>query len=127
MNYVLLLGRILFSIVFLWMFPMHFSEKAMGYAAAHGMPFPGLLMPLWGIIGLLGALSIILGYKARIGGWLIAIAMLPATFMMHKFWSVSDPMAAMMQKALFLKNLSLLGAGLIIAYFGSGPMSLSKK
>jgi putative oxidoreductase len=46
---------------------------------------------------------------------------------MHNFWIATDPMARMIQMAMFMKNLSMLGAALIIAYFGSGPFSLDKK
>ncbi len=127
MKYVLLLGRILFSLIFICVLPTHFTHKAISYGAAHGIPLPGLLMPLFGVIGLLGALSILLGYKSRIGSYFIIVALLPATFMMHKFWEMQDPMAAMVQKLLFLKNLSLLGAAFIISYFGTGPLSITKE
>lgn len=40
------------------------------------------------------------------------------------FWTVADPVQAGMQKIMFLKNLSMLGAALMITYLGSGPMSV---
>ena len=44
--------------------------------------------------------------------------------MMHNFWSVSDPMALQIERAMFLKNVTMLGAALVIGYFGAGPLSL---
>jgi putative oxidoreductase len=44
--------------------------------------------------------------------------------MMHNFWAAPDKMAAQMQMAMFIKNLSILGGALMIAYFGTGPLSL---
>jgi putative oxidoreductase len=92
-----------------------------------GVPAASVLVPLSGIIALLGGLSILLGYKAKIGAWLLVIFLVPTAFMMHKFWAAEDGFASMMQHYCFMKNMSLLGASLMIAYFGSGPLSLSKK
>jgi uncharacterized membrane protein YphA (DoxX/SURF4 family) len=44
--------------------------------------------------------------------------------MMHNFWSVPDPMAHQIEKAMFLKNVTMLGGALVIAYFGADPLSL---
>jgi len=45
---------------------------------------------------------------------------------MHNFWAVSDPLMRQMQMAHFMKNVSMLGAALLIAYFGSGPYSMKE-
>jgi putative oxidoreductase len=44
--------------------------------------------------------------------------------MMHDFWNVQEAGLKLMQQAMFMKNLSLLGAALLIAYWGAGPCSL---
>ena len=85
-----------------------------------------IAVPLSGIIALLGGVSILLGYKARYGAWLIVLFLVPVTLTMHNFWAVTDPVQAGMQKIMFLKNLSMLGAALMITYLGSGPMSLDR-
>jgi putative oxidoreductase len=36
-------------------------------------------------------------------------------------------MMVQVQQAMFLKNLSLLGGALLIAYFGAGPLSLDAR
>ncbi len=88
------------------------------------MPFPGLLVPVAGIISLLGGLSILLGFKAKWGAWLIVIFLVPVTVMMHRFWGLTDAQAAMMQQINFMKNTALLGAALLMTQVGSGPLSL---
>lgn len=72
MKYVVLLGRILFSAIFLMSVGNHFSRNGVSYADSHGVPWASVLVPLGGIISLLGALSILLGYKAKtgLGCWL---------------------------------------------------------
>jgi len=49
------------------------------------------------------------------------------SFMMHKFWAVSDPMMAQVQMMMFMKNLSIAGAALLITQFGAGPLSLDAR
>jgi len=127
MAFVVLLGRVLFSFLFLLTPIHHFAPQAVGYAAQHGVPAAGLLVPLSGIVAGIGGVSILLGYHARIGAWLIVLFLAPVTVVMHNFWAVSDPMTAAMQESMFLKNLSMLGAALLIAYFGPGPLSLDER
>jgi putative oxidoreductase len=76
------------------------------------------------VIALLGGLSIALGYKAKLGAWLLVLFLVPATVMMHNFWAVQDVALARMHQVMFMKNLSMLGAALLISYFGAGPLSL---
>ncbi len=85
------------------------------------------IVPASGIIAGIGALSILLGYHARIGAWLIVLFLIPVTLKMHNFWAVTDPMMKQMQTAHFFKNISMLGAALLITQFGSGPMSLDSR
>lgn len=127
MKYLVLLGRILYTAIFLQSVPFHFTKMAADYAAAHGTPLASIAVPVSGVIALAGGLSILLGFKAKYGAWLIVLFLLPITFLMHDFWNVADPMGRMMQQVNFMKNLSMLGAALLIAHFGSGPLSVDKK
>jgi len=43
---------------------------------------------------------------------------------MHNFWTVADPATSQIEKAMFIKNVALLGGALFIGYFGAGPLSL---
>jgi putative oxidoreductase len=124
MKYTQLLGRILFSLIFINAGFTHFTPMAAQYGAMNGVPLTGFAVPASGIIAFLGGLSIFLGFKAKIGAWLIVVFLVPVTIMMHHFWNVSDINMKMMQMANFMKNISMLGGALIIAYFGSGPCSI---
>jgi putative oxidoreductase len=105
----------------------HFSAQTVGYASQAGVPLAGVLVPLSGVIALAGGSSIALGYRAKIGAWLIVLFLVPVTPTMHNFWAVTDPMMSQMQLAMFMKNLSMLGGALLIAYFGAGPLSLDAR
>jgi len=127
MKYAVLLGRLLFASIFLMSAFGHFSPTTIGFAAAQGVPLASLTVPLSGIMELVGGLSILLGYRGRWGAWLIVAFMVPVTLMMHQFWTISDPMAAQMDMVMFTKNLAITGGALLIAWFGTGPLSLDAR
>ena len=127
MNYIILTGRIFYSLIFLMTIFSNFSQKAISEAVAQGVPLASIAVPLSGIIAILGGLSVALGYKAKWGACLLVLSLIPVTLMMHNFWAISDPMMAQMQQIMFMKNLALLGAALFISQMGSGPMSLDNR
>jgi putative oxidoreductase len=127
MRYSVLAGRVLFSLMFVMAGFGHFSSQEIAYASAQGVPLASIVVPVSGIMAILGGLSIAFGYKARWGAALIILFLIPVTIMIHNFWSVSDPVAAQDQMAHFMKNVSLLGGALFIFYFGSGPLSLDAR
>ena len=124
MRYAVLAGRQLFSIIFIIASAGHFSPDAIESAARHGVPLADLLVPVSGVIALVGGLSVLLGFQTRIGAWLLVIFLVPVTVMMHNFWTSSDPLTHQIERAMFLKNVTMLGGALLISYFGAGPLSL---
>ena len=124
---VVALGRLLFSAIFLMSSFGHFSAKTIGYAAAQGVPLAQIAVPVSGLLALAGGLSVLLGYRAKIGAWMLVLFLIPVTFMMHRFWGVADPQAAQMQMIMFMKNISMLGGALLITQFGAGPASIDAR
>lgn len=126
MKFPVLIGRILFAAIFVMSAPNLLRESAVQMAAQHGVPAADYVVPLFGVIALLGGLSVLLGYHAKTGAWLLVAFLVPVTLTMHNFWAVPDPTAAQMQQIMFMKNIALLGGALFITYFGSGPLSLDE-
>jgi putative oxidoreductase len=124
MRAVVPLGRALFSLIFIVSVFGHFTSGAIAAAAAHGVPLANIAVPISGLIALVGGVSVLLGYRARFGAFLLLVFLVPVTLVMHRFWGVADAQQAMIQRAMFLKNLSMMGGALLITYFGSGPVSL---
>lgn len=121
------LGRILLAAIFVVSSFTHFSARTIGYAASHGVPLANIAVPVAGILAFVGGLSVLLGYKARIGGWLLVLFLVPVTLMMHDFWNVVDPETAMIQQVMFMKNVSILGGVLLLIHFGAGPYSIDNR
>lgn len=121
------IGRFLFVSIFLVTTPMHFSASAIEHARSQGVPLANLLVPMAGILSLVGGLSVLFGFHARFGALALVLFLVPVTLMMHAFWNVGDPQAAMMQRIMFMKNVSMLGGALLIAYLGPGPVSFDTR
>ena len=102
-RYLVPLGRCLFAALFITAAPMHFSAQGVAYAAAEGVPLAKVLVPISG---------------------LLALFLVPVTLLMHDYWHVVDPAEAMVQQAMFWKNVSMLGAALVLTHFGAGPISI---
>lgn len=126
-RYLVPLGRAAFAAVFLVFAPLDFTQQGIAWAAQQQVPLPQVLVPLAGLISLAGGASVLLGYRARLGAWLLVLFLVPVTVMMHNFWAVKDPMVAQMQEGFFLANLSRIGGALLIAHFGAGPLSLDAR
>jgi putative oxidoreductase len=82
---------------------------------------PGAILPL--VIGteVLGSLAIILGWKTRI------VAVLMAGFTLLTGIVFHNNFADQIQMIMFLKNVSITGAFLLLAVHGAGPISLDRK
>jgi putative oxidoreductase len=124
---VVVLGRLFFALIFLFAAPNHFTKQTIAFSASQGVPLASIAVPLSGVVAIAGGLSILLGYHAKIGAWLLVLFLVPVTLMLHKFWTVTDPMMAQIQMILFMKNVSMLGGALLITQFGAGPFSLDAR
>ena len=116
---VLLIGRVVFSFFFIYSGFNHLTKLTMmsQYAGSAGVPAPTVSVAFSGLMLLLGGFSVLLGVQPRWGALLIAAFLLPAAFMVHKFWGIADPMMAANQAAQFWKNIALAGACLMIFAF----------
>jgi putative oxidoreductase len=126
MKFIVPVGRVLYSLIFISSGFSHFSATSVGYAASQGVPMPSILVPVSGILAIVGGVSVLLGYKARWGAWLLILFLIPVTLMMHGFWKFNG-MEGQVQMSMFMKNTSMLGAAFLIAWFGAGPVSFDAK
>jgi putative oxidoreductase len=98
-----------------------------GYMAKEGVPAPQVMLAGAIVYLIAGSLSVILGYRARIGAALLLVFLVLATYYFHDFWTISDPLARQEQTIQFLKNLGLMGAMLLEIANGTGPLSLDER
>jgi putative oxidoreductase len=121
-NVISLVARILLSALFL----LSAFNKIMNpagtqqYMTANGMPLVGLFYIAAIAIELGGGLSVLLGYKVRIGAIALAIFLIPATLIFHTNF------ADQIQQIMFMKNLAIFGGLLMIVQYGAGRISLDR-
>lgn len=116
MDVVLLVGRILFGLIFLLSAVGHLTKTQYmaGYAASKGVPAAAASVVLSGILMLLGGLSVVLGVWGDLGALILAIVLVPTTLLFHNFWTLSDPQAKATEQISFNKNLALIGGALVL-------------
>lgn len=116
MPYLILLGRVLFGGFFLGAGVDHIRKRKTmaSEAAAKGVPAPHIAVVLTGLQLLAGGASVVLGFKPAIGVALIGLFLVPTSFIMHPYWSTTDPEARANDRAQFYKNTALLGANLML-------------
>ncbi|MBX3433164.1 MAG: DoxX family protein [Pirellulales bacterium] len=116
------LGRVMIAVIFLSSavgnkIPQ-FNDVA-GYMAAEGVPAPQVMLA--GAIAFLivGGLSVIVGYKTRIGAALLLAFLALATYYFHDFWTF-EGQDRQMQMIQFMKNLALMGTMVFLIANGPG-------
>jgi putative oxidoreductase len=100
----------------------HFSDVAKVMDSVD-IPAPQFMLAGAIVFLLGGSLSVIVGYKARIGAVLLLTFLVLASYYFHSFWKL-DGQAQQEQMIQFMKNLSMMGAMLFIVANGSGPASV---
>jgi len=137
---LVLLGRLLLTAIFLF----SAAGKAMNWAGTATMmtgkgvalvPDQAALVPnlvpvlLAGAIAfeVVGGLSVLLGFKARLGAILLILFIIPAALIFHDFWRETDAQKQQDQMIHFMKNVAILGGLLIVLARGAGPWSIDNR
>lgn len=116
-----LLGRILLVALFLisGLGKITAYDATAGYMAAMGVP--GIALPAVIAIEVLGSIAIILGLQTRLVAAVLAGFTLATGVIFH------NDFADQMQMIMFLKNVSIAGAFLMIVANGAGAFSIDAK
>jgi putative oxidoreductase len=123
-----LLGRVCIALIFLVSGAGKIAnlQGTAAFMASKGIPAAPVVM--LGALGceLGGAALVLLGFRARLGAFLLLVFLLPTTLLFHNFWSATGPEGAA-QTLEFLKNLGIMGGLLLLCAYGAGPLSLDAR
>jgi uncharacterized membrane protein YphA (DoxX/SURF4 family) len=116
MDAVLVIGRILFALIFITSGIAHFAKLEMmtGYAKYKKLPAAKIGVIVSGLFFLLGGIYIALGFWVDLGALLLAITLVLAAVIFHNFWKETDATTKQNEMIAFNKDLALAGASLII-------------
>jgi putative oxidoreductase len=121
----MLAGRILLSTIFLLsgaMKLMNWSNTA-NQMSEEGMVAVPLFLTLAVLFELVGGLSVLLGFRARLGALALVAFLVPVTLVFHDFWAFEGK-AMQDQMQHFMKNLTIIGGLLVVAGAGPGRLAL---
>ena len=115
MEALLIIGRILFSLIFLGAGIGHLVQPGTTaeYAEARGVPSARMLGWVSGVLITAGGLGVILGVWMDLAVLGLALYVLIAAVMVHHFWSDEEPTRTT-EMTMFMKNVSIAGAGLVL-------------
>ena len=122
MEAIFVIGRLLYAALFLGSAFGHLTKtKQMGaYAKSMGVPAAELMTFFTGLMLLVGGLSVLFNFDLFYGSLLLVLFLVPTALMMHAFWKVTDAGMKQVQQVMFMKNISLAGAALMIMYYSYG-------
>jgi len=114
-------ARIMFTLIFFLSGITHFTGLD-GYVALmpEVIPFRPFWVMISGVVELVGAALILFNYRPRLGGWLIAIFLVPVIIVVHGvgIGTAPDERMAAIQTSFFLKGVAMTGAALLITQLG---------
>ncbi len=119
----LLIGRIIFSLMFIASGLGHWmdQEGSTGYAQGRGIANAPLMVQVSGTALLAGGVGILLGIWTDLAFLGIAVLVMVIAFMAHAFWKEQDAGTKQMEMSHFMKNLTMAGGALMgFAIYGSG-------
>ena len=117
-GYVDLLARLFLSAIFIksGVSKLLNPARTQEYMASKGLPLTEVWIWATILVLILGAVSVLLGYKSTIGACLLIGLLIPATLIFHGNVPAEE--------IAFFQHLGLMGGLLMILAFGSGKFSL---
>jgi len=118
MDVVILIGRIVFAVLFLASGIGHLTQATAmaGYTESLGVKPAKPLVVLSGLLILVGGVMVAAGIWADLGSLLLVAFLVPAAVLMHPFWKYEAEQQQMEMSA-FMKDFSLAGASLALFAF----------
>ena len=125
MDVLVLIARILVAYLFLMSAVGHLTQSTAmaGYAASKKIPFAQLSVLGSGVLLLLGALMVLFGVWGDLGALFLIVFLIPTAFLMHNFWTETDPQSKQMEMVQFNKDIALAGAAFafLVLFAYAGP------
>jgi putative oxidoreductase len=123
----LLAGRLLLGLYFILPGVMKILDLqgTADYMAAHDVPLISVLLVLTIALQLGCGAMLIVGFRGRTAGFLLAGLTLVISVYMHNFWDMEEGIQRNHELQNFTKNMGIMAGLLIVAALGTGRFSLS--
>jgi putative oxidoreductase len=127
-HWIDLLARFFLSFIFLTRAGVMLYDRKATFLELLGsgwswMPKFSLLVAV--IFTFVGGLLVLLGYRAKLGAFMLIVVLVPVTIYFHDFWN--SPEARQQDQLVeFMKNMAILGGLLMVLAHGSGDFSVKR-
>ncbi|CAB3757331.1 DoxX family protein [Paraburkholderia humisilvae] len=123
---VIFIARLALAVLFLWGAAIKLTGYAgfMAYLHARDVPFVIFAAPLVIAIELLGGILLVVGWRIRALGLILAIYTVATAIFGHDFWNVTDASLQREMVVQFWKNIAIAGGFLLLVVTGAGRISI---
>lgn len=123
---VLLIARILLG----WIFVRSGFGKLMdlggfsGYLGKMNVPMPQAIGLVAAVVEFVGGLAVLLGFRVRYASLLLALFVIVATALAHRYWEFTEAAVRRTQDIMFYKNVAIVGGLFALYVTDSGRFSV---
>jgi putative oxidoreductase len=120
------LGRLLLAWFFLseaWRYAGDWTGTTT-LLAMKDIPAPGVLLFIALAAMIMGGLSLLFGWKTRLGALILFAFTIVSTIAMHDYWTIDDAGARQEDYDIFARNLAVAGGLLVLVGLGGGKFAL---
>jgi putative oxidoreductase len=121
-NLATLVGRVLMSLIFIWSGYVKLVDctGTQAYLAGLGVPLPEIAWIVTVAVELVGGLTLLLGFQARLAGLILAAWSVATALVAHANFADPD------MQIHFMKNVAMAGGFLYVAAFGAGAYAVER-
>jgi putative oxidoreductase len=93
------------------------------FMAQHGVEVIQPLLAAAIVVEVGAGAGIVIGFRTRLMALVLFVFTIVVSFVMHDFWTMSDPELKSVEAQLFAKNMAIAGGLLLLLGFGAGRWS----
>jgi putative oxidoreductase len=125
----IVLGRVLLGLYFIVPGIQKISqfENMKQYMNNFSVPMVDVLLPITIVLQVSLGLALIIGFKAKISAFLLAVMTLVISLYMHSFWDLPQGFDVGHETQNFIKNMAIMAGLLVLSAKGAGQLSIDNK
>jgi putative oxidoreductase len=118
------LGRMMLGWFFLTQAGRYASDWNGTLDALRGVPAAPVVVIIALICGVLGALSLLIGFRTRLGALVLFTLTVIVSVVMHNYWTIDNVAARQAEYEIFARNIAIAGGLLFMVGVGAGRFAV---
>ncbi|GAB4226176.1 MAG: DoxX family protein [Chlamydiales bacterium] len=124
-SFLIFLGRVCISLTFLFflVYSLIVWEESMRMIEDHNIPCPYVYFLSSSLFCGLGGIMVLIGWRTRLGAFLLLIALSVHVYYFYNFWTIDDQSQMHHYQLIYFMNLAIFGGLLYVLACGPGLLS----